>query len=103
MSAPPMMSPRESEHSVYDLRAALDFFARESQAPFPVRRQSLRDIVLRAHADAPVLERELKEIQQRLGTTGEQPGDVERASAVGHELTNLTCLAVLMEGLNAMN
>jgi hypothetical protein len=98
-----MTSPRESEHSVYDLRAALDIHSQKSAAPFPVRRQSLRDIVLRAHADAPMLERELKEIQQRLGTAGEQPGDVERASAIGHELTNLTCLAVLMEGLNAMN
>ena len=63
-----MMSPRESDHSVYDLRAALDMHARESHEPFPARRQSLREIVLRAHADAPVLERELKEIQRRLGT-----------------------------------
>jgi hypothetical protein len=98
-----MISPRESEHSVYDLRAALDIHSQESQVPFPARRQSLRDIVLRAHADAPVLERELMEIQRRLGAEAEQPGDVDRASAVGHQLTNLTCLAVLMEGLNAMN
>jgi hypothetical protein len=98
-----MMSPRESEHSVYDLRAALDMHARESHEPFPARRQSLREIVLRAHADAPVLERELKEIQRRLGTAAEQLGDVERASAVGHQLTNLTCLAVLMQGLTEMN
>jgi hypothetical protein len=98
-----MTKPRESEHSVYDLRAALDIHSQESGAPFLERRQSLRDIVQRAHADAPVLERELSEIQRRLGTAAERPGDVERASAVGHQLTNLTCLAVLMEGLNAMN
>jgi len=98
-----MMPPPECEHSIYDLRAALDIHARESQAPFPVRRQSLREIVERAHADAPALQRELGEIQRRLGTAGEQPGDVDRASVIGHQLTNLTCLAVLMQGLTEMN
>ena len=97
------MPQKECDHSVYDLRAALDIHAHDSQAPFPVRRQSLREIVERAHADAPVLEKELNDIQRRLGTSAERPGDVDRASAIGHQLTNLTCLAVLMQGLSEMN
>jgi hypothetical protein len=93
------MPPKACDHSVYDLRAALDIHAGESHEPFPVRRRSLQEIVDRAHADAPVLERELSEIQGRLGTPAERPGDVDRASVIGHQLTNLTCLTVLMEGL----
>jgi hypothetical protein len=59
----------------------------------------LREIVRRANADAPVLEQELKEIQHRLGTPAERPNDLDRASSVGHQLTNLMCLAVLMKGI----
>lgn len=97
------MTPHEREHTVYDLREALDAHARESQAPFPVRRQSLQEMVERAHIDAPKLEKELREIQRRLGTAEEQPGDVDRASSVGHQLTNLMCLVVLMQGLSDTN
>jgi hypothetical protein len=42
----------------------------------------------------------LKEIQRRLGTPDERPGDMLRAAVIGHELTNMMCLAVLMQGLN---
>lgn len=97
------MNPCEREHTVYDLHEALETHARESQAPFPVRRQSLREMVRRAHIDAPILEDELREIQRRLGTTAERPGDVDRASIIGHQLTNLMCLVVLMQGLSEMN
>ncbi len=97
------MSPHGCEHSVYQLREALDVHARESHAPFPVRRQSLREMVERAHSDAPILEKELRDIQRRLGTAAEQPGDVDRASVIGHQLTNLMCLVVLMEGLSDAN
>ncbi len=97
------MPQKECDHSVYDLRAALDIHAHDSQTPFLARRQSLREIVDKAHADAPVLEKELYDIQRRLGTAAEKPGDVDRASAIGHQLTNLTCLAVLMQGLSEMS
>ena len=50
-----------------------------------------------------ILEEELREIQRRLGTTAERPGDVDRASIIGHQLTNLMCLVVLMQGLSEMN
>jgi hypothetical protein len=97
------MTPREQDHSIDELESALTIYARESRAPFPVRRQALREMALRANSDAPVLERELKEIQRRLGTEAEQPGDLERASAVGHLLTNLMCLTVLMQGMTEAN
>ena len=97
------MTPREMDHSINDLDSALTVFARESQAPFPARRQALREIARRASSDAPVLEQELREIQRRLGTQAERPGDIDRASAVGHHLTNLMCLAVLMQGFTEAN
>jgi hypothetical protein len=97
------MASQDCDHSVYDLRAALDLHAHGSDSPIQARRRSLQEIVDRAHHDAPVLERELSEIQRRLGTPAERPGDVDRASIIGHQLTNLTCLAVLMQGLTDMN
>ena len=63
----------------------------------------MREMVERAHSDAPILEKELRDIQRRLGTAAEQPGDVDRASVIGHQLTNLMCLVVLMEGLSDAN
>jgi hypothetical protein len=98
-----MMTPREEDHSIDELDCALTTYARESRAPFPARRQSLQEMVHRANSDAPMLEQELKEIQRRLGTPDERPGDLERASAVGHQLTNLMCLAVLMQGMMEIN
>lgn len=81
----------------------MDLHAAESNAPFLVRRRSLQEIVDRAHIDAPVLEQELSDIQKRLGTPAERPGDIDRVSAIGHQLTNLACLAVLLEGLKNMD
>ena len=98
-----MITPQEQDQSIEDFDSALTAYARESRAPFPVRRQSLHEIVRRANADAPVLEKELREIQRRLGTRDEQPGDIDRASAVGHQLTNLMCLALLMQGMTETN
>ena len=97
------MTPREKDHSIEELDSAFTVYARESRAPFPVRRKALREMAMQASSDAPVLERELKEIQCRLGTQAEQPGDVDRASAVGHQLTNLMCLVVLMQGIAEVN
>ena len=98
-----MITPREKEHTIDDLDSALTTYARESRAPFPVLRESLHEIVRRANSDAPVLEQELKEIQRRLGTPAEKPGDLDRASVVGHQLTNLMCLTVLMQGMTEAN
>ena len=96
---PHAMITEESKYTVDDLHAALSAYARESQAPFQHLRQTFREIVRRLHSDAPVLERELQEIQARLGTPFERPTDVEDATSIGHRLTNLMCLAVMAKGL----
>lgn len=95
------MSSPASQSTVEDLQAALSAFARESQAPFQHLRQTFRELARRLHADAPVLERELREIQARLGTPDERPTDIEQATSIGHQLTNLMCLAVMAKGLAA--
>jgi len=95
------MNPERSGYpTVYDIQTALSAFARESRAPFQNLRQGLREVVRRIYADAPVLEQELKEIQRRLGTPDERPEDMTRATVIGHELTNMMCLAVLMREMN---
>ena len=48
-----------------------------------------------------MLEQELTVIQERLGTPVEQPGDLDRATAVGHQLTNLMWQALVMQELTA--
>lgn len=98
-----MITPREEEHSIEEPDSALTTFVHESRAPFPVHRKSLREMVRRANVNAPMLEQELKEIQRRLGTPAERPGDLDRASAIGHQLTNLMCLTVLMQGMTEAN
>ena len=95
-----MSSEKREYPTVYDLHVALSAYARESRAPFQHLRQELRDVVRRIYSDAPVLEQELKEIQRRLGTPSEQQDDMLRATVIGHQLTNMMCLAVLMKGLN---
>ncbi len=86
--------------TVEDIQMALSAFARESRAPFQNLRQGLREVVRRIYSDAPVLEQELKTIQRRLGTPDERPEDMVRAAMIGHELTNMMCLAVLMKEMN---
>ena len=95
-----MISEKREYPTVYDLHVALSAYARESRAPFQQLRHGLRDVVRRIYAEAPGLEQELKEIQRRLGTPDERPDDMERAAVIGHELTNMMCLAVLVQGLN---
>ena len=95
MSSEPCRYP-----TVEELRAALSIYARESRPPFQNLRQGLREIVRRIYADAPALEEELKRIQKRLGTTDEQAGDMPRVIAIGHKLTNMMWLAILMQGMN---
>ena len=93
------MNAAESDSPVYNLHLALTLYARESRAPFPTRRQSLMESVRRLDDDAVNLEQEMARIQARLGTAAEEPDDVERAKKVGHRLSNLMCLAVLLQGL----
>jgi hypothetical protein len=96
------MSSENSEYpTVSDLHEALSAYAQESRAPFQNLRQGLREIVRRIYSDAPALEAELKQIQQRLGTPAEQPDDMVRVVVIGHELSNMMCLAVLMRGMHA--
>jgi hypothetical protein len=95
-----MISEKREYPTVYDLHVALSAYARESRPPFQQLRQGLREVIRGIYSDAPVLEQELKQIQRRLGTPGEQPDDMARATVIGHELTNMMCLAVLMQGLD---
>jgi hypothetical protein len=95
-----MVSEKREYPTVYDLHVALSAFAQESRPPFQQLRQGVREVVRRIYSEAPLLEHELKIIQARLGTPGEQPDDMVRATTLGHELTNMMCLAVLMQGLN---
>jgi hypothetical protein len=95
-----MTSEKRNYPTVYELHAALAAYSRESGAPFQCLRQGLREVVRHIYSDAPVLEQELKGIQRRLGTPDEQPGDMVRVVELGHQLTNMMCLAVLMQGLN---
>jgi hypothetical protein len=93
------MNPAESDPPVCNLHLALTLYARESRAPFPLRRRNLMEIVRSIDADAVLLEQEIARIQQRLGSSDEQPEDLDRAKVAGHRLSNLMCLAVLMQGL----
>jgi len=95
-----MISEKHEYPTVYDLHMALSAYARESRAPFQQLRQGLQEVVRRIYSDAPLLEQELKEIQRRLGTPDERPEDMLRAPVIGHELTNMMCLAVLVQGMN---
>ncbi len=95
-----MTSEKRDYPTVYELHAALAAYARESGAPFQFLRQGLRGVIRRIYSDAPVLEQELKEIQRRLGTPAERPEDMARVVVIGHQLTNMMCLAVLAQGLN---
>lgn len=92
------MKSAESESSGYNLHLALALYARESRAPFPMRRRNLMEIVRKLDTDAAQLEQEVARVQARLGTADEQPGDLERVRVTGHRLSNLMCLAVLMQG-----
>jgi hypothetical protein len=93
------MNGADREASINNLHLALTLYARESQCPFPQRRERLMGWVRRIDADAVVLEQEMARLQQRLGTAAEQPDDLDRARKAGHRLSNLMCLAVLLQGL----
>jgi hypothetical protein len=93
------MSAPDSESLAYNLHMVLSLYARESRAPFPMRRQILMSIVRKLDPEAPHLEDEVRAIQARLGTPDERPGDMDRAKVVAHRLSDLMCLAVLSQDL----
>ena len=93
------MNDAESDAPVCNLHLALTLYARESRSPFLLRRHNLMEQVRRLDTAAVLLEQEMTRIQYRLGTAAEQPEDLERAKKVGHRLSNLLCLAVLLQGL----
>ena len=93
------MNDAECDAPVCNLHMALALYARESRSPFLLRRQNLMEQVRRLDTAAVLLEQEMTRIQYRLGTAAEQPEDLERAKRVGHRLSNLLCLAVLLQGL----
>jgi hypothetical protein len=95
------VTPAKKDCPIAEYHSAMATYARVSRAPFPVRRRSLLEIVRRADSDALMLEQELTVIQERLGTPVEQPGDLDRATAVGHQLTNLMWQALVMQELTA--
>jgi hypothetical protein len=95
------MTLLEKDDSIDHLGSALATYTREEPAPSHTRRHSLQEIVRRANSDSAMLEHELKEIERRLGTTAERPGDLDRAATIGHLLTNQMCLAVLMQGIES--
>jgi len=90
------MYPTREDIPEYDFHQVLTRYNEGSRAPFGRRRQILMDMVRRVRSDAPALEQEIAEIQVRLGTPDERPGDLDRANAVAHRLTNIMCIAMLM-------
>ena len=47
----------------------------------------------------PALQSELTDLQNRLGTASERPGDLTRVREVAHKLNNLLCVALLRDQL----
>lgn len=90
---------RDSPHEYYKLHLALSIFAQESLKPVIPQRRALMEAVSRQFSNAPLMEHEIAEIQRRLGTPGERPGDMERAKQAAHQLANMMCTALLLRGI----
>ncbi len=96
--APPKMSmpPVSGEPPGYNLHFVLSLYARQNARPVITQRRALMDSVAGLYPGAPALEQEIGEIQGRLGTLRERPGDLERAKVAAHTLSNMICAALLM-------
>ena len=90
---------RGSPDEYYKLHLALSIFAQESLKPVIPQRRALMEAVSRQFSNAPLIEREVAEIQRRLGTPDERPGDMERAKQDAHQLANMLCTALLLRSL----
>ena len=90
---------RDNSREYYKLHLALSIYAQESLKPIIPQRRALMEAVSRQFSHAPMIEREIAELQGRLGTPREQPGDLERAKAAAHQLANMLCTALLLRGI----
>ena len=95
------LPPPENACPSHEFHSAMATYARVSRAPFPARRRSLLEIVRRADSDTLILERELSEIQRRLGTSAERREDLDRATTIGHQLANLMWQALLFHEITS--
>ena len=93
MSSTTFQSP---EHRLHLAFAVGTLAIRSSIAP---HRWDSRQGIDGENSAALDLERELLEIERRLGTPAERPNDLERARAVAHKLANLICVALLLQGI----
>ena len=91
-----MDSERAEPPEYYKLHLALSIYAQERLKPITPERQALMEVVSRQFSNAPVLEREITEIQHRLGTPEERPDDLERARVNAHTLANMMCSVLLL-------
>jgi hypothetical protein len=91
-----MPSERDEQLEYYTLQLTLSAYAEERLKPVNPERRVLMEAVSRQFAKAPSLEREVTEIQRRLGTPDERPGDLERAKVRADELANMMCSVLLL-------
>jgi len=96
-AAPPKMSmpPVSGDPPGYNLHFALSLYARQNARPVIAQRHTLMASVAGLYPRASALEQEIWEIQGRLGTLWERPGDLERVNAAAHTLSNMICAALL--------
>jgi hypothetical protein len=91
-----MPSVTDEPSDYYKLHLALSINAQERLQPVTPQRPALMEAVNRHFADAPTIEHEIAELQRRLGTPQEKPGDLERANKAAHQLANMMCTALLI-------
>ena len=89
------MSPVPGKPPEYSLHFVLSIYARQSLRPVIHQRRAVMQSVAGVYPGAPALEREIAEIQGRLGKPDERPGDLERARGAAHTLSNMICAALL--------
>ncbi len=97
------LPPAPGEPPGYSLHLALSLFARQNLSPVVPRRRALMASVAGIYPGAPALEREITEIQGRLGTSNERPDDMERARVAAHRLSNMICAGLLLCDVRAWN
>ncbi len=90
------MPPLPGDPPGYNLHFVLSLYARHGLRPVVPQRRALMESVAGIYPDATALEREISEIQSRLGTPGERAGDLQRANVAAHALSNMICAALLM-------
>jgi len=91
-----MPSERDQPSDHYKLHLALSIYAQENLKPVTRQRHALMEAVNRQFSHAPIIEREIAEIQRRLGTPCERPDDMDRAKTAAHQLANMLCTALLL-------